>query len=237
MRPLFCLLTLWVWTAAQAASPSPSPVPSAAPKPLPKPSASPKGKKAELPALLKEVEAHYEKSPTLSAGFNEVDRSSLGTTKKKSGNVEFKRPNKFRWEVTQPDSSISVSNGVKAWHYTPPFDEGDHGQVIVRPASQVQTKLANSLLSGRFSAVERDMKITQAGATTFSLVPKRGSAGTVRKARIEIRPETKEIWKVTLDHTGGNHSEITLSNIQLGKSISDDRFNFKVPPNTDQAEP
>jgi outer membrane lipoprotein carrier protein len=228
------------WAAVQpspSASPTSSPSPSAKPSAAPKASPSPKPKsKGELPALLKEVEAHYEKSPTLTAGFNQVTRTAAGSTKKSSGTVEFKRPNKFRWQVKQPDPSISVSNGIKAWHYTPPFDEEDHGQVIVRPASQVQTKLANALLSGRFSAI-RDMKITPSGANSFTLVPKRGSAGTVKKAKIEVNADTKLIWKVTLDHAGGNRAEITLSNIELGKPLSDDEFNFKIPPNTDQAEP
>jgi outer membrane lipoprotein carrier protein len=236
MRAFLSLLTLLVGTSAQAAAPSPSPRPSAAPSAKPGPAPKVKKASAELPPLLKEVEAHYGKSPTLAAAFNQVSHTATGNTKKSAGIVEFKRPNKFRWQVTQPDPSISVSNGVKAWHYTPPFDEEDHGQVIIKRASEVQTKLANALLSGSFSTI-RDMKITPAGANSFTLVPKRGSAGTVRKARIEVNPETKFIWKVTLDHAGGNRAEITLSNIQLGKPLADDLFNFKVPPNTDQAEP
>ena len=233
MKAKLGLLALLVGISAQAAvqpSPSPSPLPKT------KPSAAPQAKKGVLPPLLKEVETTYSKSPTLAANFNQVSHSAAGSTKKRSGTVEFKRPNKFRWQVTQPDPSISVCDGVKAWHYTPPFDEEDHGQVIIRPASQVQTKLANALLSGSFSSI-RDMKITPAGANAFTLVPKRGSAGTVKKARIEINPTSKLIFKVTLDHAGGNRAEITLSNIQLGKALGDDHFHFIVPPNTDQADP
>lgn len=235
MRVIPVLLTLLVGTtqAAVQSSPSPAARPSANPSPSAK--LSPGPKKAGLPPLLQEVEAHYEKSPTLSAAFTQLSHSSTGTAKKSSGTVQFKRPNKFRWQVTQPDPSISVSNGVKAWHYTPPFDEEDKGQVIVRPASQVQTQLANALLSGHFSTIRG--KITPAGPTTFMLVPKNGSAGTVRKAKIEVNPASKLITKVTLDHAGGNRAEISLSDIQLGNSLSDDLFNFKVPPNTDQADP
>jgi chaperone LolA len=216
-RALGCLALAFVFSSV-------APSPKAKPKPV------------ELPKLLQEVEANYEKSATLSATFNQVVHSATGTTKKSSGVVEFKRPDKFRWEERTPDPNISVSNGVKFWHYTPPFDEDDRGQVIVRKAREVQNRVMNALLAGRFSAI-KEMKIRPDGANAFTLVPKRGSAGTVKKARIEINPESKYIYKVTLDHAGGNRAEITLSEIQLGKSLSDDQFDFKVPPNTDQADP
>jgi outer membrane lipoprotein carrier protein len=226
-------------------TPSPSPSPSATPRPSasPQPSARPKAppvakipSRLKLPALLEEVEAHYAQTNTLKAKFNQVNQTQTGKPKKLSGTVQFKRPDKFRWEVLKPDPSISISNGTTAWLYTPPFDEEDHGQVIERPASEVQTKLANALLSGRFSAI-REMKITPEGKSGFSLVPRRGSAGTVRRAHIDIDPATKLIQKVTLEHAGGNRSEFTLSEIEFGASIPDDVFNFKIPPNTDRAEP
>ena len=91
-------------------------------------------------------------------------------------------------------------------------------------------------MSGHFSAI-REMKITAAGDNAFTMIPRRGTAGTVKKARIEINPQTKFIWKVTLDHAGGNRAEISLSEIRLGAELSDDQFNFKIPPNTDQPDP
>jgi outer membrane lipoprotein carrier protein len=192
-------------------------------------------KRAALPLLLQEVEARYGKAKTLSAQFDQVSKTAAtGTIKKSAGTVLFKRPNKFRWEVLKPDPSISVSNGVRAWHYTPPFDEGEQGQVLEQKASRIRTQFANALLSGSFSTA-RDMKITQAGPSSFALVPKKGTAGTVRKALVEIDVASKQIRKVTLEHSDGGRAEISLSGIELGKQVGDDAFNFKIPPNTDRA--
>lgn len=187
-----------------------------------------------LPALLQEVEAKYTKAATLQAEFAQINESAaLKTKKSTSGLIRVKRPDKLRWETLKPDMSLLVSDGRKFWFYTPPFDEDEHGQVIERKSAETNSKLANALLSGRFSAA-RDMKIKQEGKSRFLLTPKRGSAGSVSRASIDIDPDKKLIEKVILEHQGGNRSEITLSKIELGNSMDDDMFVFTAPPNTDK---
>lgn len=224
------LVLLWIGpaTAASAASAS---------RPAAKPSAKAKAKAqpspAPLPELLEEVEAKYAKSNTIEAQFTQVTHSaSMGTTKTTSGILMVKRPNKVRWETLKPDKSLLVSDGRKFWFYTPPFDESEKGQVIERKSTDVQSKLAQALLSGSFSAA-RDMKVQKVRAAVFSLTPKPGTAGTVQKATIEIDPASKTIKRVELEHQDGNRAEITLSEIVLGKEMDERYFIFDIPPGTD----
>jgi outer membrane lipoprotein carrier protein len=190
--------------------------------------------RSALPALLQEVETKYANAATLQAEFAQINESAaLKTKKSTSGRIMVKRPDKLRWETLKPDMSVLVSDGKKFWFYTPPFDEDEHGQVIERKSAETNSKLANALLSGRFSAA-RDMRIKAQGKSRFVLTPKPGSAGTVSRATIDIEPEKKLIQKVILDHRGGNRSEITLSHIELGKPMDDDLFIFTAPPNTDK---
>ena len=188
---------------------------------------------AKLPKILQEVENKYSKAATLSADFTQVNETAAFKHKKQSsGHLLAKRPNKIRWETLQPDPSLLVSDGKRFWHYTPPFEEGDRGQVIERKSYEVQSKLANALLSGSFS-MAREMKVQQLGPSQFILLPKRGTAGTIARAEVQINPKQKVIEKVILEHHGGNRSEITLSNIELGHVFADDVFYFVPPPNTD----
>ncbi len=187
-----------------------------------------------LPKLLQEVEAKYKKSNTVSADFEQLNQDvAMSHVKKSSGKIFVKRPSKFRWETLKPDQSLLISDGSRYWFYTPPFDEGERGQVIEKDSSQVQSKLANALLSGSFS-VTRNMTMKQKGPSTFLLIPKQGSAGTVTQATLEVDPNLKLIQKVTLEHKGGNRSEISLSKIVLGQKLDDSLFVFQIPPNTDQ---
>lgn len=167
-----------------APSPSATPVPSYSPKakepaapsrppvlkPLPKPpSSSSKAPKAEtydstesnLPKALQEVEKRYAEAGTLFAEFKQLNETAATGQKKESQGILYaKRPGKVRWETRSPDANLLVSDGKKFWFYTPPFDEDERGQLIERKASEVQTKLANALLSGSFSIVH-DMKIEE----------------------------------------------------------------------------
>jgi len=201
-----------------------------------KAAAKPKAEPASkfLPQLLQEVEAKYAQSPTMQAEFTQVkDVVALGTKKSSSGVLMVKRPDKLRWETLKPDTNILVSDGRKFWFYTPPFDEGEHGQVIERRSSEVNSRVATALLSGRFS-VAHDMKIQAEGASKFALTPKKGTAGTVERIEIEIEPTLKLIQKVTLHNRGGNRLAITLDKIELGKTMGDELFFFTPPPNTDK---
>lgn len=185
-----------------------------------------------LPPLLKAIEDHYKESNTLSADFSQKNTNTLlSQTKESSGRIFIKLPSKIRWETQKPDSSLLVSDGSHYWFYTPPFMEGERGQVIQKDAGQVQSQLANTLLAGHFS--DAPVTIQTKNATTFILTPKKGSAGTVKKATLEVDAKKKQVRKITLDHEGGNRTEIELSRLELAQQMRDDFFEFKAPPNTD----
>lgn len=197
----------------------------------------PGGKVGALPLLLKAVEARYAEAATVVADFEETDLSAAtNLSRKSSGTIEFKRPGRVRWETLKPDQSLLVSDGRHFWFYTPPFDSSEHGQYIEKQASQVQSRMAQALLSANFSGSEvaKTMTIRQTSPTEFTLTPRKGAAGTVTLARIEIDPEKRLITAVHLRHEGGNRSRIDLSHIQLGSPLKDQLFKFTPPPNTDQ---
>ncbi len=192
--------------------------------------------KPKLPPLLQEVEAKYAEAGTVIARFTQVNETAaLKQKKTSSGILMVKRPDKVRWETIKPDPNLLVSDGKTFWFYTPPFDEDERGQVIERKSSEVQSKLANALIAGSFSAT-KGMKIKKKGAAGFVITPRPGTAGTVRRAEISVDAETKTIKKVILSHKGGNRAEISLSSIELGKDIDEGLFAFKIPPNTDKVE-
>ena len=192
---------------------------------------------ATLPPLLQEVEEKYAKSPTLQADFTQINQvAAMKTQKVSSGILMVKRPNKLRWETLKPDTSLLVSDGKKFWFYTPPFDEGDRGQVIVKNSAEISSRITNALLSGKFS-MAKDMKMSQRGEKQFTLIPKKGRAGSVEKIILEIDPEQKLIQKISLFHKNGDQSEIQLTHIEFEKPLKEELFRFTAPPNTDQISP
>lgn len=181
-----------------------------------------------------EIEKKYTQAGTISAHFSQSeDNKTLGKKKVSTGTIQVKRPGKIRWETEKPDPNLLVSNGKIFWFYTPPFDEGEPGQLIERKASEVQSQIATALLSGEFSKV-KGIRVQKKSDASFIITPKAGTAGTVLRALIELDLAQLLIQKVTLFHRGGNTAEITLSQIELGNPLKDDLFQFKAPPNTDR---
>jgi outer membrane lipoprotein carrier protein len=229
---------------APTASPSPlsSPIAEASPKSMPNPSvkaskstakSEPKSERdGSVPELLREVEETYTKAGTLFAEFSQTNESAAtGTKKTSSGRIAIKRPDKVRWETTSPDPNLLVSDGKKAWYYTAPFDETEHGQVSEYPASRVRSKLANAILSGEFSG--KDLKIKTIDVTHFSIIPKKGTAANVKEAKVKVDPSKRTIVQIEILYDDGNRAQIDLSNIKLGEKLGDDVFVFQAPPNTD----
>jgi outer membrane lipoprotein carrier protein len=199
-------------------------------------SAAVPAKTAPLPPLMRAVEAKYAKAATMTANFEETDESkALQQTKKSSGTLQFKRPGKVRWETLKPDRNLLVSDGKKFWYYTPPFDASEHGQYMEKKAAQVQSRFAQKLLSASFSEVtaQKTMKVEQGSPNSFILTPLKHSAGSIARVTVTIDPEKKVISSLVLEHDDGNRTEITLSDIQLGKKLGDETFKFVPPPNTD----
>jgi outer membrane lipoprotein carrier protein len=208
--------------------------------PIPNPISTPKtkalNKARPIPKLLKEIETKYSHAKTLSAQFIQTNQSiTFAKPKVSSGKIFVKRPSKFRWETLKPDPNLVITDKNHVLYYTPPFDENEPGQIIERNVSEVQSRLVNALLSGSFS-VARDLRIEQKDPTHFILIPKKGTAATVKTAEIEIDPVQKLIQKIALIHHGGSTSEIQLSQIELGKPLQDDLFEFTPPPNTSRPD-
>jgi outer membrane lipoprotein carrier protein len=193
-----------------------------------------KARKA-LPELLAQVEAHYAKSGSLSADFAQKDLSAtFGEKKSSQGTLAWKAPDSLRWETQSPEASLLVSNGKTVWVFTPPFDETENGQVIIRKASEVKSRLLDALLAGRFSkAMQQGLAIEVLPKRTFALKPKKSAGGNLKQAVVTIHDDQPVIAKVAIEYRDGNQSTIELSNIKMGQQLEKSLFEFKIPPRTD----
>ena len=81
---------------------------------------------AETQTLMKSLQEHRAKFPSLSADFVEERTTHLLTKPITSdGTIAFQVPNKFRRDVTGNSPSLTVSNGLKLWIYYPNFKEAE----------------------------------------------------------------------------------------------------------------
>jgi outer membrane lipoprotein carrier protein len=190
---------------------------------------------AALPPLLEQVQKEYQKSAGLEAEFDQLTQiKSTKSTKKAQGKIWIKHPNKLRWETISPDQNILVSDGKFFWFYTPPFEKGERGQVIIKKSAQIQTQFLNALLSGSFDFSKTKTAIETKAPNVFLLKPSANTAGDVKTAEVTINETTKKIEKVALVHLSGNETTINLKQIKLVPKLGDSLFQFVPDRNTDQ---
>jgi outer membrane lipoprotein carrier protein len=190
---------------------------------------------AALPVLLEQVQKEYKKSAGIEAEFEQESIiKSTKTNKKSQGKIWIKHPNKLRWETISPDQNILISDGKYFWFYTPPFEKGDRGQVIIKKSAQVQTRFLNALLSGSFDFAGAKTAIETKTSNVFLLKPSEDTAGDVKTAEVTVNAQTRKIEKVSLIHISGNETTIQLKEVKLVKKLSDQLFHFVPDRNTDQ---
>jgi len=190
---------------------------------------------AALPPLLEQVQKEYQKSAGIEAEFDQLTLiRSTKSEKKAQGKIWIKHPNKLRWETISPDQNILVSDGRYFWFYTPPFEKGERGQVIIKKSAQIQTQFLNALLSGSFDFSKTKTQIESKSPNVFLLKPSANTAGDVKTAEVTINESTKKIEKVTLIHTSGNETTIQLKQIKLVPKLADTLFQFVPDRNTEQ---
>jgi outer membrane lipoprotein-sorting protein len=119
-------------------------------------------------------------------------------------------------------------------YYTPPYREGERGQVAIKRAVDVQSNLAVSLLSGG-ADIAKNFKVKKIESAHFELKPIK-SSGDINKIDLYVEKSTNLVYKVLLSHTTKNTTEIELRNVRLGVELSDSIFRFKIPPNTNKID-
>lgn len=183
-------------------------------------------------ARLREMRKKYSSITAITAEFTQTHKNpTLGSEKLSSGRLYIMRPNLFRWETLQPDPSVITTNGIRFWYYTPPFREGEKGQVSIRPAKDVPSQLAVDLLSGRadLAAAFRTKAIAPGHYELKPLKP----SGDVKRVELFLESQTNLVYKIRLHTASGNETTIELKKLELGAKLSKSMFSFQAPPGTE----
>ena len=177
---------------------------------------------------------------SFSADYEESFKSAAtGKEKKSSGKIDYKYPRHIRFEVVSPDPSSFVANPKTSWYYTPPFVEGEEGQVVVqRSEDLVLTKFLDSLKNGAktnsaysvafqksqliltfTAALKKDLQMVQA-----ILTAKNGDAAKASNLGA--------FQELELVHTNGRRVKMKFLEFRPGLTFADKHFEFRVPPKT-----
>lgn len=138
-----------------------------------------------------------------------------------SGNMEYKKPNLFRWQVEKPEASLLVTDGHKLWNYDVGLE-----QVTVQKYTVDKQVSPLSFILDDASKLSVNFVVTKPAVSCYKLDPKQENPNFVN---VVVCFHSKRISVVrVLDHLGQT-SVFEFTDMQNNPHIANSRFNF-VPP-------
>ncbi len=178
-------------------------------------------------SIVQRFQVKYEKVSSLAAGFvQETYIRSLDRWEVSRGRVYFKKPGKMRWDYMEPEKDQVVTDGTTLWIYEP-----DLAQVIETPALAGTAAIAMDFLTGTGRLAEDfSVELVEDKTTTYllGLEPREPLEG-VKKISIEVDKQSYLVVKSVIEDHFGGETSVSLSGIELNKTLSDTLFEFSVP--------
>ncbi|MBI3812751.1 MAG: outer membrane lipoprotein carrier protein LolA [Nitrospirae bacterium] len=185
-----------------------------------------------LADVIRKIQAAYESTNDWTAEFQQVTRiEGFDTPITARGKLYIKKPNKLRWDYSEPNHHQIMVNELKIWIYTP-----EQNQVIVSPFAEISdSQLPLHLLSG-VGRLDRDFTVQWTdpagpqpqGIPALTLIPKDTGTG-LTKLRMEVDPESFFITRLMLYESNGNESSFQFARLRNNAGLKDRFFVFTPP--------
>jgi outer membrane lipoprotein carrier protein len=185
-----------------------------------------------LADVVRNIQAAYENTSDWKAEFQQVTRiEGFDSPITSRGKLYIKKPNKLRWDYSEPNRHQIMVNEGTIWIYTPELN-----QVIVSPFAEISdSQLPLHLLSG-VGRLDQDFTVQWAdpakprpqGVPALTLIPKDPQTG-LTQLRMEVDPESYFITRLTLFEANGNESRFQFAQIRNNTGLKD-RFFIFTPP-------
>ncbi len=174
---------------------------------------------SELQSLLAPISSMKAKFKQSVYNENKIEIQSA------SGNMEYKKPHLFRWEVEKPESSLLVTDGQKLWNYDVALE-----QVTVQKYTADKQVSPLSFILDDASKLSVNFVVSKLADSCYQLMPKKENPNFVN---VVVCFHSKNISVVrVLDHLAQT-SVFELDDVQRNPQIADARFSFKPPVGVD----
>ncbi len=175
------------------------------------------------------VKVFYEQTKSVRANFHQVVTDKQGRkVQEVDGEMQLKRPNKFRWDYNKPYEQQIISNGNQVWLY-----DTELAQVTVRELSKSIGSSPAALLAGG-EAIDKSFKLVNASRNDnldwVSANPKDKESGF---ERILMGFKDNKLQEMSLVDSFGHTTKITFSQVEVNPALEEKTFLFKPPKGVD----
>ena len=171
----------------------------------------------------------YVETNAIKADFHQIVIDNQGQKiQEVYGEMQLKRPNKFKWDYHKPYEQQIVSDGKQVWLY-----DTELAQVSVRELSKALGSSPAALLAGEDS-LEKNFRLVNAfrkdGLDWVSTNPKDSDTGF---NKISLAFKNDVLLEMDMIDSFGHQTKIKFSNIVNNPLIDPKTFLFKPPQGVD----
>lgn len=175
------------------------------------------------------VKVFYEQTQSVRANFHQVVTDRQGRkVQEVDGEMQLKRPNKFRWDYKKPYEQQIISDGNQVWLY-----DTELAQVTVRELSKSIGSSPAALLAGG-EAIDKSFKLVNAfrkdDLDWVSANPKDKESGF---EKILMGFKDNKLQEMSLVDSFGHTTKIVFSQVQVNPALEEKAFLFRPPKGVD----
>ncbi|MBH0090052.1 outer membrane lipoprotein chaperone LolA [Pseudoalteromonas sp. NSLLW218] len=139
------------------------------------------------------------------------------------GTIALQQPMMIRWQQTNPDDTLFVSNGDKTYYFDS-FAE----QVTIMKTSSLIDSTPFVLLTSKDPAQWEKYSVL-ATNTGFSVTPNKGVESQVEQLDIAFAGNEQGLAKLVVTDNSGQLSSFTFNNAQVNTQLDKSTFEFTPP--------
>lgn len=175
------------------------------------------------------AKAFYAQTSSMRANFHQVVTDRQGRKiQEVDGEMQLKRPNKFRWDYNKPYEQQIVSDGVQVWLY-----DTDLAQVTVSTLGKSIGSSPAALLAGD-ATIDKSFKLTNAFRKDtlqwVSAKPKDKESGF---EKILMGFKENKIQALSLIDSFGHTTKIVFTEVEVNPVLEEKNFLFNPPKGVD----
>jgi outer membrane lipoprotein carrier protein len=165
------------------------------------------------------------------ADFSQTVISTDGARKKtSSGQFEFLRPNRFRFEYTKPFQQLIVADGNKVWIYDADLNQASSRRIAQALGATPAALLAGGDLDKEFVLAVQPSK----DGIDWALATPKAKDGPFQSMRVGFK--NKVLTAVEITDSFGQKSSLQFGRFEGNTPLDPARFNYTPPAGADVTE-
>lgn len=165
------------------------------------------------------------------AAFTQTVTSTDGARKKtSSGEFEFARPNRFRFNYTKPYAQLIVADGQKVWIFDADLNQASSRRIAQALGSTPAALLAGAALEPEFTLLAQP----SAGGLDWVQATPAAKDGPFQRMRVGFKG--KELTAVEITDSFGQVSRLEFSRFLPNTPVVAERYRFVPPVGADVIE-